>query len=123
MLDSKPVRTLLATSKSLSLHDGAPPANSSLYRETIGSLQYLLIGRPDIAFEVNKLSQFIHDLSALYWGAVKCLLHYLNGTRTMVSIFVVTTRCLFMLSLTRIKQVISMTAHLRVRMCSFLDQI
>lgn len=81
MLDCKPVQTPLSTSVSLTLEDGTPPADASLYRTAMGSLQYLLFTRLDIAFAVNKLSQFMHAPSETHWGAVKRLLRYLNGTR------------------------------------------
>ena len=82
MENSKPVQTPLATSSSLQLHDGSPPADATLYRQTVGSLQYLLISRPDIAFAVNKLSQFMHAPTTHHWATVKRLLRYLNGTRS-----------------------------------------
>ena len=39
--------------------------------------------RPDISFVVNKLSHFMHAPSEHHWGAIKCLLHYLNGTSSL----------------------------------------
>ena len=47
-----------------------------------GGLQHLRVTRPDISFAVNELSQFMHTLSKLHWGVVKCLLRYLNGTKS-----------------------------------------
>ena len=37
----------------------------------------------DISFVMNKLSQFMHKASEHHWGAVKRLLHYLNGMRSL----------------------------------------
>lgn len=44
--------------KQLSLNDDPLMEDPHLYRNTFGSLQYLLHTRSDIAFTVNKLSQF-----------------------------------------------------------------
>nr|CAD1833555.1 unnamed protein product [Ananas comosus var. bracteatus] len=80
MLGAKDVVNLLLTSCSLSRHDGFPPTNATAYRKVVSALQYLSITRPDIAFTVNKLSQFMHQLSALHWIAVKRILRYLKST-------------------------------------------
>lgn len=58
MLDANSVGTLLSTSDVLSLDDGSPPADAIIYRQVIGSLQYLSFTRPDICFAVNKFAQF-----------------------------------------------------------------
>lgn len=76
MTGAKEVSTSLPTHGSLVLHDGSPPANATSFRSTIGALQYLSITRPDIAYAVNKLSQFMHQPSQLHWAAAKRLLRY-----------------------------------------------
>src|SRR6202166_5081447 len=44
---------------------------------------YLALGtRPDIAFAVNKLAQFTQNPRPIHWTAIKCVFHYLKGTRT-----------------------------------------
>jgi ribosomal protein L5 len=60
MIEAKPMSTPMASSTNLSAYEGEPFSNHTLFRSTVGALQYLSITRPDIAFSVNKLSQFMH---------------------------------------------------------------
>ena len=56
----------------------------SLYRSAIGSLMYAAIAtRPDIAYAVNSLSQFNVKPSQVHWNAVKHILRYLQGTKSL----------------------------------------
>ena len=80
MQDAKVVATPLSTGESLKLCDGSPTTDSTQYRQVLGSLQYLALTRPDISFAVNKLSQYMHQPSAIHWSAVKRILRYLKGT-------------------------------------------
>ena len=51
------------------------------YRQIIGSLMHLTVStRPDIAFIVSKLSQYLDNPSNDHWRAVKRILAYLKGT-------------------------------------------
>jgi hypothetical protein len=52
------------------------------YRETIRSLMYAALGtRPDIAFTVSFLSQFMQNPGRTHWEAMKRVLRYLKGMR------------------------------------------
>uniref|UniRef100_A0A2N9IRZ5 Reverse transcriptase Ty1/copia-type domain-containing protein n=1 Tax=Fagus sylvatica TaxID=28930 RepID=A0A2N9IRZ5_FAGSY len=82
MLEAKPVSSPMASSTSLSAHEGEPFPDQTLFRSTVGALQYLSLTRPDIAFTVNKLSQFMHKPTLLHWQSVKRLLRYLKHTLT-----------------------------------------
>ena len=54
------------------------------FSEAIGSLMYLCVNtRPDIAFSVAKLSQFLSKPHVLHWKAVQKLLKYLKGTTNL----------------------------------------
>uniref|UniRef100_A0A803NUC9 Integrase catalytic domain-containing protein n=1 Tax=Cannabis sativa TaxID=3483 RepID=A0A803NUC9_CANSA len=72
--------TPMTTNKPLSIHDGEPMTDPSLYRSVIGALQYLSHTRPDISFAVNKLSQFLKSPTNVHWNATKRVLRYLKGT-------------------------------------------
>ena len=77
-----PCPSPMVTHLSLSLHDGDPFDNPALYRMIVGALQYATITRPDLAFAVNKVSQFMHSPTTSHWAAVKRILRYINGTLT-----------------------------------------
>jgi hypothetical protein len=64
----------------LSKDEGAPLSNPSQYRRLIGRLLYLCISRPDIAFTVNKLSQYMAAPQQPHLQAVHHLLQYLRGS-------------------------------------------
>ena len=80
MSDSKPVATPLPTDHSLTLLDGTSLTDATKFRKVIAALQYLSFTRPDIAFAVNKLTQFMHRPTTGHWSLTKRLLRYLHGT-------------------------------------------
>lgn len=48
----------------------------------MGSLHYLSFTRPDIAYAVNRISQFVQHPTDAHWHAAKRVLRYLAGTST-----------------------------------------
>ncbi|XP_019085614.1 PREDICTED: uncharacterized protein LOC109126486 [Camelina sativa] len=82
MLHCKPVTTPLSPHPPLTPTSGEPFDNPAQYRMVVDSLQYLSFTRPDLAFGVNCLSQFMHAPTVLHWQAVKRVLRYLAGTVT-----------------------------------------
>nr|KYP76375.1 Retrovirus-related Pol polyprotein from transposon TNT 1-94 [Cajanus cajan] len=82
MVTAKPVKTPMTASLKLTNSDKDPCENPSLYSSIVGSLQYLTITRPEISFSVNKVCQFMQELKATHWQAVKRILRYLCGTAT-----------------------------------------
>ncbi len=80
MLDYKGYSTSMSTSDKLYKDKGAAFDNASLYRSIVGSLQYVLLTRPDIAYTVNKLSQFLQAPTILHLQACKRVLRYLQST-------------------------------------------
>ncbi|XP_052289967.1 secreted RxLR effector protein 161-like [Citrus sinensis] len=70
----------MSSSDKLVKNRGAAFENPSLYRSLIGSLQYITLTRPEIAFTVNKLSQFLAAPTVIHWQTCKRLLRYLQST-------------------------------------------
>jgi hypothetical protein len=82
MADAKPVNSPMSSSSTLFAFTGDPMEDPSLYRSTVGSLQYLSLTRPDLAFAVNRVCQFMHRPTKLHWQAVKRILRYLKHSIT-----------------------------------------
>ncbi|XP_013617080.1 PREDICTED: uncharacterized mitochondrial protein AtMg00810-like [Brassica oleracea var. oleracea] len=80
MSSAKPVATPMQATPKLALLSGTALKDPKEYRMVLGSLQYLSLTRPDIAFVVNHLSQYMHRPTDLHWQAIKRILRYLAGT-------------------------------------------
>ncbi|GJZ54390.1 putative RNA-directed DNA polymerase [Tanacetum coccineum] len=74
-----PVSSPMVTSSSLSLDDSTVLSNLVKYQQVVGSLQYVTLSRPDIAFAVNKVCQYMHAPTENHWYVVKWILRYLHG--------------------------------------------
>jgi hypothetical protein len=80
MADSKPVSTPMATTFCSTSTPDATTCDSSEFRSILGSLHYLSITRPDIAFSVNKLAQNMQAPTVTHMQALKRILRYLKST-------------------------------------------
>lgn len=78
--DAKPVSTPMASSPKLTLTSGAALSDPTPFWKLFESLQYLQFTRPDIAYAVNRLSQFMHRPTDAHWQATKRILRYLQAT-------------------------------------------
>ena len=67
--------------------DGVPLSDPSLYRTLVGSLVYLTITRPDIAYAVHIVSQFVASPTTVHWAVVLRILRYLRGTQFQSLLF------------------------------------
>jgi histone deacetylase 1/2 len=80
MENFKPIGSPMMSSCKLSKLGSDVMTDPTLYRSTVGALQYATLTRPDIAFSVNKVCQFMSRPLETHWKAVKRILRYLKGT-------------------------------------------
>jgi len=82
LANCKAVPTPMTLSEKLTAAGGdtLDDATSTRYRSIVGGLQYLTLTRPDIAFAVNKVCQFLHSPTSDHFTAVKRIQRYISGT-------------------------------------------
>ncbi|GAU35295.1 hypothetical protein TSUD_54540 [Trifolium subterraneum] len=76
----KPIGSPMVNNCKLSRYGTDAMQDPSLYRSTVGALQYATLTRPDIAYSANKVCQFMSHPLESHWKAVKRILRYLKGT-------------------------------------------
>jgi hypothetical protein len=74
--------TPLATNQMLLTYTGnlLSAEDNTRYRSIVGALQYLMITRPDLAYAVNKIYQYLHAPTTKHWTAVKTILWFIKKT-------------------------------------------
>ena len=78
--DSSPVDTPLEVNVKFRHGEGDLLPNLMLYRQLVGSLNYLTINRPDISFVVQQVSQFMQSPRYLQLVTVRRIIQYLLGS-------------------------------------------
>lgn len=76
----KPAETPMEANLKLQPATLEEQVNKDQYQRLVGKLIYLSHTRPDIAFAVSVVSQFMHNPGVQHFDAVKRVLRYLKGT-------------------------------------------
>jgi hypothetical protein len=79
MQDCKAAYTPLEQNFKFSCDSDTSEVNGTLYRQMVGSLNYLTTTRPNISYFVSILSQFMANPLEVHWNATKRVLRYLQG--------------------------------------------
>jgi hypothetical protein len=87
MGECNPAATPIEPWLKLSMKGSDKAVDSTLYRSIVGGLRYLVHTLPDICFAVNYLSKFMEAPTGEHWSAVKHLLRYVAGTKTLGCVY------------------------------------
>ena len=80
LLECKPADTPIVQSHRLGEYSDQVPADKVRYQRLVGKLIYLSHTRPDIAYAVSVVSQFMHNPSEDHMGVVIRILRYLKSS-------------------------------------------
>jgi hypothetical protein len=80
MTTCKPCRTPFVSLSRLRKDDGVPLQDPTPFRSMVGGLQYLTFTRPDLAYAVNHICQFMHQPTDQHLVAAKRILRYVQGS-------------------------------------------
>ena len=80
MENSKPTKTPCCPSTRLLPHVGVALSNPTEFQSMVGALQYLTFTRPNLAFSVHQLCQFMSKPTTAHLEVAKRVLRYIHGT-------------------------------------------
>ena len=116
-LAAKPCQSPMAQSLHLT-REGELFEDPERYRRLVGKLNYLTVTRPDIAYSVSIVRQYMSSLIVDHWAAIKQILCYLKGARDMVFYTVIMDIIDLSVSWMQIRQDLRKTeGPLRVTVC------
>ncbi|XP_035838498.1 uncharacterized protein LOC110908724 isoform X1 [Helianthus annuus] len=80
LIDCKPADTPMVVNHNLHMELNGELADKERYQRLVGKLIYLSHTRPDIAYAVGVVSQFMHQPQVAHMEAAQRILKYLKGT-------------------------------------------
>ena len=76
---AKPAPFPVEQNQTLALDKGPDLADVTAYRRLVGRLIYLAVTRPDLAYSVHLVAQFMQKPKLAHWNAALRVLRYLKG--------------------------------------------
>ena len=80
MIACKPIDTPAAENIKLGIFQDQIPTNKERYQRLVGRLMYLAHTRPDLAYSLSVISQYMHSSSEEHMKAVFRILQYLKSS-------------------------------------------
>ncbi|RVW17521.1 Retrovirus-related Pol polyprotein from transposon RE2 [Vitis vinifera] len=80
MQGANPISTLMTSGQKLSSYGSESIQDVKLYKSIVGALQYVTVTRPENAYSVNKVCQYMQAPLESHWKVVKRILRYLKRT-------------------------------------------
>ena len=75
----QPTDTHMEDGLKLCIESNQVPVDKGRYQRLIGRLMYLAHTRPDLAYALSIVSQFMHNLGEQHMNADMCILRYLKS--------------------------------------------
>ncbi|XP_042754289.1 uncharacterized mitochondrial protein AtMg00810-like [Lactuca sativa] len=91
MLECKLVSTPIEANAKIYAHEGKKLDDGTMYRKLVGSLIYLTLSRPDIAYAVGVMSRHMQFLKKTHLDAARRILRYVKGdhdTQRSINVYV-----------------------------------
>jgi hypothetical protein len=79
-LECKPTSTPIDSKRKLNTEDDEPLEDINQYQRLVEKLIYLMVTRPDHAFAVSQVSQFMHAPRSTHMESIDRILRYLKRT-------------------------------------------
>ena len=75
----QPIDTLIEESFKLCVKPNQVSTDKERYQRLVGRLMYLAHTRPDLAYALSVVSQYMHNLGEQHMNAIMCILRYLKN--------------------------------------------
>jgi hypothetical protein len=80
MLNSNLVKNPIVPGSRLSKNEGGAVVDTTMFKQMIGNLMYLIATRPNLMYSICLISRYMERPTEIHLQAAKRILRYLKGT-------------------------------------------